>query len=1212
MGSKGSQQTTTQGSQTYTPDPRIQQAGYQALGMAQNAANLPFQMPVAPVAGFSPFQQLGFGETLASQGMAQPYFGMGSQYLQGSAAPLSGEEVGMYYNPMAQNVTAQMQNIFGQQMRQATGQATQQAGGVGADRIGVAQANLANQQGLAAGQTYSQLYQQALQAAQQQKQMMAGAGYGLAQMGPAAQASQLQGIQALMGAGGLQQQLAQAQANAPYQNILAQIAYPYQQAQYLAGITGGLAPAMGGTTQGQQTTTQPSPSPFAQMLGVGTSLLGMGMGMPGMGSMGKGASMMGMGSPMQTSMGWFPSNAWYNMAEGGAVNDDYGKLSDLASRKDLGRMIPAGEAGNPIADEMVGSVMGALPHFQTGGQTSLYAGMADPQRANLPVAQPSQPDVPQTQDNQPIGTSGIMGTKPAPVDNTNQPQPIGTALTPKPAVGMLPGIMMDGTPQTPAAGVGALPAVGAPGTSANAGTPSAPVVQGPTSPFRPLPPDTMPQQPQVPQTPGTTQAPGLQPFRGGPMPFYGGPSPFYGGNVSPFFGGPSPFYGGNISPLWSNYLGSQKGSGTSGQRNVNAPGLPPGYWMNRGGRAMADGGDPNQQDQSPGPAIPAITLPKAGGASPIPTVSLPMGAGHSSLYPGQGINISHQQTQQGGGGSGIGKALTMAMDVLPMMGLAQGGGVNPDDIGQPFQEGGDIPDDAPATFAERFGPTDQAVMAPGAVPMPMDRPDIAGPPGQGISVMGAPQAYPTGPSGVSAPDRTSRRAGDIQQIMTDEWGKMGMPSVGVGGVHLNVGDESGFNPSLRHPDQPRWGGEAHYAHGLYQEGGAEWNRYEGWLKDQGLDPNTSWQDPRLQSRFAAWNLKTNYPQVWDRMVNAKTPGEAAVAYLRGYLKPAQQYQDQRAAKYAGMTDEMMARRLDPNRPISQTGYMGVASPQDDFRNRIMDQYGQRGPMGAGVRTTAADFQMPADQLPYPSPRQADAGVRFARQSLPMALIKAGAAMAQTRGPIGSVIGAGIAAGAGELAGQRKELRSEEDMNMKAQQLFQQAQIHLDQYQRETWKPTYATTKEGHPILYEGRSGRAKDAITGMEIDPTEQLGTRGGRGGQQEYLFNIKRQAWLQQHPGDENGALEFASGRRQVPEVQVKKWAADAALKEVNANPTLDLEERKKYWEKSFGVGEAAAAPAAGADGSTKEKAIADPGEGKRESGKWYVVDGVPKKWVQ
>lgn len=315
MGSKGSQTTTQQQSQTQTPNPYVGGAGQAAIQGAEYAAGQPFQMPVAPLAPFTPFQEQGFQEVQNLQGMAQPYFGAGAGYLAGSAAPVTGEDVAGYYNPMAGSVMAGMQDVFGQQMREATGRLTQQAGGVGAGRIPVAQANLAKQQGLAAGQTLAGLYYPALQAAQQQKQMMAGAGYGFGQMGPAAQAAQLQGIQALMGAGGQQQALSQQYLQNLYANRLAQIGYPFQTAQYLAGITGGLAPAMGGTTQGTATTTAPAPSLASQLLGIGTA----GVGLAGsMGAFGGGGGY-SPSNAYQTSLGWYQSPAWYNTKRGGRI-----------------------------------------------------------------------------------------------------------------------------------------------------------------------------------------------------------------------------------------------------------------------------------------------------------------------------------------------------------------------------------------------------------------------------------------------------------------------------------------------------------------------------------------------------------------------------------------------------------------------------------------------------------------------------------------------------------------------------------------------------------------------------------------------------------------------------------------------------------------------------------------------------------------------------
>jgi hypothetical protein len=438
MGS-GSNTVTTNQSQQYKPNQPIQGMGNTAGQMATTAAQAPFQMPVAPVAGFNPFQQQGFGETLGLQGMAQPYFNTAGNYLAGSAAPITGADVSQYYNPMASNVFSQMQNIFGQQMRETTGNATQQAGGVGADRIGVAQANLANQQGLAAGQTASQLYQQALQAAEQQKQMQAGAGYGFGQMGPAAQAAQQNAINQLLGVGGQQQQLSQAQMNAQYQNQLAQIAYPFQTAQYLSGITGGLAPAMGGQTTGQATTTYPQPSMMSQILGgvtAGAGLFGA-AGQAGMfnspsyggGSIFSGDAYGGSANnplPGLTAADYGARGGKVGFADGGNVvpfpsrtallgkelaqspdqvaqnrtsrilsqvlgrqnvlpigpddkadggGTDYGMLARRAEMHELGNILPSAEAGNPLASTVLHDIGGSLP-MQGGGLADSLGGMS--------------------------------------------------------------------------------------------------------------------------------------------------------------------------------------------------------------------------------------------------------------------------------------------------------------------------------------------------------------------------------------------------------------------------------------------------------------------------------------------------------------------------------------------------------------------------------------------------------------------------------------------------------------------------------------------------------------------------------------------------------------------------------------------------------------------------------------------------------------------
>lgn len=317
MGSKGSQTTTQNTNQTYEANPLVYGAGAQAISQAQGAASQPFQMPVAPVAGLTGDQNSAFQyyRNLASN--AQPYMTQAANAYDASRTPITAADVNQYYNPMVDSVTANLKDIFGQQNQQNQGRLTAQAGGVGADRIAVGMANLAKEQGLSAGQTYSNLYQQALQQAQNQKNMQAGAGAGFASLGNQA----FQSVGALQNAGGIQQQQAQAELNAPYQNTLARLAYPFQTAQYLAGITGGLAPAFGGTTTGQQTTTKPAPSLLSQLLGAGTAAAGLygsfgGFGgSGGVGNYGQVANATGLGAG--TGGLSFPM-----FAEGGATDEE--------------------------------------------------------------------------------------------------------------------------------------------------------------------------------------------------------------------------------------------------------------------------------------------------------------------------------------------------------------------------------------------------------------------------------------------------------------------------------------------------------------------------------------------------------------------------------------------------------------------------------------------------------------------------------------------------------------------------------------------------------------------------------------------------------------------------------------------------------------------------------------------------------------------------
>jgi hypothetical protein len=153
-------------------------------------------------------------------------------------------------------------------------------------------------------------------------------------------------------------------------------------------------------------------------------------------------------------------------------------------------------------------------------------------------------------------------------------------------------------------------------------------------------------------------------------------------------------------------------------------------------------------------------------------------------------------------------------------------------------------------------------------------------------------------------------SGDKQAVagqITKELRAQGFSEPAIAGILYNVGQESGFDPTLRHPDQPRFGGEAHYAHGLFQEGGDEWNAMAAHLQPR----NANWQDPVEQARFVAGRLKgdignAQYADVLRALQAAKTPEEAAKIFARGYLKPADRY--------------LSSRIMDINRGIPAIGF----------------------------------------------------------------------------------------------------------------------------------------------------------------------------------------------------------------------------------------------------------------------------------------------------
>jgi len=204
-------------------------------------------------------------------------------------------------------------------------------------------------------------------------------------------------------------------------------------------------------------------------------------------------------------------------------------------------------------------------------------------------------------------------------------------------------------------------------------------------------------------------------------------------------------------------------------------------------------------------------------------------------------------------------------------------------------EGSNIPGATKVTPVQQSGtpsPPAGSPLTTGAASSPASGGPIQPSPPAGTPTTAGAASSASGPAGGGPIQPGPTRARAIAPSVTDAWRSQGMSDNGIAGIMHNIREESNFDPNLRHFDQPapQWRGtEAANAHGLYQEGGAEWNNYEKWLGQNA--PGKDWRDPALQSQFAAQNLKNNYPDTWKRMNAAATPEDAARIYAREYLKP---------------------------------------------------------------------------------------------------------------------------------------------------------------------------------------------------------------------------------------------------------------------------------------------------------------------------------------
>lgn len=250
-------QTNSSSSSSTRPDDNAYQAYLGLLNRASGVASTPYQgyggEEVAPI---NSQQQAGFGAINTAQGA-----------ITATGAPISAADIQRYQDPYTNSVIDATQKDFdvqnARQQSQTTGNAAAQ-GALGGDRSAVAAALTAEGQSRSQAPVIaglrSQGYQQAVKTAEDQQQQALRAGV-----------AGLQGGQAMVGAGTLEQQTQQAKDTQDRLDYYQQQGYPFQVAQWLAQMTTGVGSQLGGTgtNTGTATTQGPTPNPWSQVAGLG-------------------------------------------------------------------------------------------------------------------------------------------------------------------------------------------------------------------------------------------------------------------------------------------------------------------------------------------------------------------------------------------------------------------------------------------------------------------------------------------------------------------------------------------------------------------------------------------------------------------------------------------------------------------------------------------------------------------------------------------------------------------------------------------------------------------------------------------------------------------------------------------------------------------------------------------------------------------------------
>ena len=154
--------------------------------------------------------------------------------------------------------------------------------------------------------------------------------------------------------------------------------------------------------------------------------------------------------------------------------------------------------------------------------------------------------------------------------------------------------------------------------------------------------------------------------------------------------------------------------------------------------------------------------------------------------------------------------------------------------------------------------------------------------------------------------------------------KRGLPQHVAEAFAIEIGEESGFDSSINEKNPTVKGSRGGF--GLYQLTGPRRVAFENYAKQRGIDPSN--EDAQLD--YLVEELHTSEKSAASSILNSKNTAEAGELVISKFLRPSQENQNRRIAKYRGGIDFSQGGVLTPNdiNPLIDSTFESFGAGQD--------------------------------------------------------------------------------------------------------------------------------------------------------------------------------------------------------------------------------------------------------------------------------------------